>query len=280
MGASKICRNLGRSDISVTLAQELGRGGNAVNAERNHEIGVVACRDVLADVLARAGLGSPDSPALGVLARPETAASVDAARSRGASVASRQRMTLRAIRSSAAMRAMSMLWSPLPAPQPVGAAGPLTMAAVRLAIAGAGGRMGRVLTRIVNDTAVHFTTLLAPKAPFESPTNTDLFRAVERAAHELRAPVESGGPVPQVAPFELEKQRLQVTDTVTSIYEQGDPKLLAFASLALLLAVVFPLWKPLLVGAVGLLALNLERAAVEVARLPAIVTPRSVPWND
>lgn len=30
---------------------------------------------------------------------------------------------------------------------------------------------------------------------------------------------------------ELEKQRLQVTDTVTSIYEQGDPQLLAFASL-------------------------------------------------
>ncbi|MEO8337547.1 MAG: M20/M25/M40 family metallo-hydrolase [bacterium] len=40
------------------------------------------------------------------------------------------------------------------------------------------------LKRIVNDTAVHFTPLLAPKAPFESPTNTDLFRAVERAAHE------------------------------------------------------------------------------------------------
>lgn len=40
------------------------------------------------------------------------------------------------------------------------------------------------LQRIVNDTAVHFTPLLAPKAPFESPTNTDLFRAVERAAHE------------------------------------------------------------------------------------------------
>jgi acetylornithine deacetylase/succinyl-diaminopimelate desuccinylase-like protein len=40
------------------------------------------------------------------------------------------------------------------------------------------------LTRVVADTAVHFTTLLAPKPPFESPTNTDLFRAVERAAHE------------------------------------------------------------------------------------------------
>jgi acetylornithine deacetylase/succinyl-diaminopimelate desuccinylase-like protein len=40
------------------------------------------------------------------------------------------------------------------------------------------------LTRIVGDTAVHFTTLLAPKAPFESPVNTDLFRAVERAAEE------------------------------------------------------------------------------------------------
>ncbi len=40
------------------------------------------------------------------------------------------------------------------------------------------------LRRIVNDTAVHFTPLLAPKPPFESPTNTDLFRAIERAARE------------------------------------------------------------------------------------------------
>jgi acetylornithine deacetylase/succinyl-diaminopimelate desuccinylase-like protein len=40
------------------------------------------------------------------------------------------------------------------------------------------------LQRIVGDTAVHFTTLLAPKTPFESPVNTDLFRAVERAAKE------------------------------------------------------------------------------------------------
>ena len=40
------------------------------------------------------------------------------------------------------------------------------------------------LKRIVADTAVHFQTLLAPKAPFESPVNTDLFRAVERAAKE------------------------------------------------------------------------------------------------
>jgi acetylornithine deacetylase/succinyl-diaminopimelate desuccinylase-like protein len=40
------------------------------------------------------------------------------------------------------------------------------------------------LTRIVGDTAVHFTTLLAPKAPFESPVNTDLFHAIERAALE------------------------------------------------------------------------------------------------
>jgi acetylornithine deacetylase/succinyl-diaminopimelate desuccinylase-like protein len=40
------------------------------------------------------------------------------------------------------------------------------------------------LKRIVADTAVHFQTLLAPKPPFESPVNTDLFRAVERAARE------------------------------------------------------------------------------------------------
>ena len=40
------------------------------------------------------------------------------------------------------------------------------------------------LQRVVNDTAVHFTAELAPKAPFESPVNTDLFRAIERAAHD------------------------------------------------------------------------------------------------
>ena len=40
------------------------------------------------------------------------------------------------------------------------------------------------LKRVVGDTAVHFQTLLEPKAPFESPTNTDLFRAIERAAKE------------------------------------------------------------------------------------------------
>ena len=40
------------------------------------------------------------------------------------------------------------------------------------------------LKRIVNDTAVHFTTDLQPKTPLESPINTDLFRAIERAAHD------------------------------------------------------------------------------------------------
>ena len=40
------------------------------------------------------------------------------------------------------------------------------------------------LRRIVADSAVHFQTLLQPKPPFESPVNTDLFRAVERAAKE------------------------------------------------------------------------------------------------
>jgi acetylornithine deacetylase/succinyl-diaminopimelate desuccinylase-like protein len=41
-----------------------------------------------------------------------------------------------------------------------------------------------IITRIVDDTAVHFQPLIQPKTPFESPTNTDLFRAIERAAHE------------------------------------------------------------------------------------------------
>ena len=40
------------------------------------------------------------------------------------------------------------------------------------------------LQRLVGDTAVHFTTLLGPKTPLESPINTDLFHAIERAAHE------------------------------------------------------------------------------------------------
>jgi carboxypeptidase PM20D1 len=31
---------------------------------------------------------------------------------------------------------------------------------------------------------VHFTTLLQPKTPLESPIDTDLFRAIERAAHD------------------------------------------------------------------------------------------------
>ena len=40
------------------------------------------------------------------------------------------------------------------------------------------------LRRVVADTAVHFSPLIVPKAPFESPTNTDFFRAIDRAAHE------------------------------------------------------------------------------------------------
>ena len=41
-----------------------------------------------------------------------------------------------------------------------------------------------VLRRVVADTAVHFTPLITPKAPFESSANTDFFKAVERVAHE------------------------------------------------------------------------------------------------
>jgi acetylornithine deacetylase/succinyl-diaminopimelate desuccinylase-like protein len=40
---------------------------------------------------------------------------------------------------------------------------------------------------VVGDTAVHFSSILAPKTPLESPIDTDLFRAIERAAKE-RAP--------------------------------------------------------------------------------------------
>jgi acetylornithine deacetylase/succinyl-diaminopimelate desuccinylase-like protein len=40
------------------------------------------------------------------------------------------------------------------------------------------------LKAIVADTSVAWTTLLAPKAPLESPIDTDLFRAIERAARD------------------------------------------------------------------------------------------------
>ncbi len=40
------------------------------------------------------------------------------------------------------------------------------------------------LKAVVNDTAVRWTTLLEPKAPLENPTDTELFRAIERAARE------------------------------------------------------------------------------------------------
>jgi acetylornithine deacetylase/succinyl-diaminopimelate desuccinylase-like protein len=40
------------------------------------------------------------------------------------------------------------------------------------------------LKAVVADTAVKFSPLIVPKAPFESPTTSDFFRAVERAAHE------------------------------------------------------------------------------------------------
>ena len=42
----------------------------------------------------------------------------------------------------------------------------------------------QTLQRIVDDTAVHFTHLGNTKAPLESPIDTDLFRAIERAAHD------------------------------------------------------------------------------------------------
>lgn len=40
------------------------------------------------------------------------------------------------------------------------------------------------LKRVVGDSSVHWTPLLEPKAPLESPIDTDLFRAIERAAAE------------------------------------------------------------------------------------------------
>ncbi len=42
----------------------------------------------------------------------------------------------------------------------------------------------RTLQAVVGDTAVHFSTLLSPKTPLESPIDTDLFRAIEKAARD------------------------------------------------------------------------------------------------
>jgi acetylornithine deacetylase/succinyl-diaminopimelate desuccinylase-like protein len=44
----------------------------------------------------------------------------------------------------------------------------------------------RVLQAVVADTAVHFSTILQPKAPLESPLDSDVVRAVERAARDRR----------------------------------------------------------------------------------------------
>lgn len=43
------------------------------------------------------------------------------------------------------------------------------------------------LKGLVDDTAVHWSTILEPKTPLESPVDTELFRAIERAARD-RAP--------------------------------------------------------------------------------------------
>ena len=48
-------------------------------------------------------------------------------------------------------------------------------------------QMLATLKALVNDTAVHWSTILEPKTPLESPIDTDLFRAIERAAKD-RAP--------------------------------------------------------------------------------------------
>jgi acetylornithine deacetylase/succinyl-diaminopimelate desuccinylase-like protein len=48
-------------------------------------------------------------------------------------------------------------------------------------------QMLSTLKALVNDTAVHWSTILEPKTPLESPIDTDLFKAIERAARD-RAP--------------------------------------------------------------------------------------------
>ena len=45
----------------------------------------------------------------------------------------------------------------------------------------------RTLQQIVNATSVHFTGLLAPTPPLESPIEKDLFRAIEKASHDRDA---------------------------------------------------------------------------------------------
>ena len=40
------------------------------------------------------------------------------------------------------------------------------------------------LEKVVNDTAVHFSTSIPPKAAIDNPIDTELFRAIERASHD------------------------------------------------------------------------------------------------
>ena len=61
------------------------------------------------------------------------------------------------------------------------------------------------LKRVVADTAVHFTTLLAPKPPLASPATSAFFRAVERATYEDMLVNQIDAAISKSGPGSLEK---------------------------------------------------------------------------
>jgi acetylornithine deacetylase/succinyl-diaminopimelate desuccinylase-like protein len=67
-----------------------------------------------------------------------------------------------------------------------------------------------LLKRIVADTAIHFQTILEPKTPLQSPIDSDVVRAVERAARERRPGVLVTTPLQTGATDRPTYQRLGV----------------------------------------------------------------------
>jgi acetylornithine deacetylase/succinyl-diaminopimelate desuccinylase-like protein len=81
------------------------------------------------------------------------------------------------------------------------------------------------LQQVVGDTAVHFTTLLKPKTPLESPIDTDLFHAIERAAHEREPSAFVTTPMETAATDRPTYRRLGITTYGFSPFKVPRPEI-------------------------------------------------------
>ena len=81
------------------------------------------------------------------------------------------------------------------------------------------------LQQVVGDTAVHFTTLLKPKTPLESPIDTDLFHAIERAAHEREPSALVTTPMETAATDRPTYRRLGITTYGFSPFKVPRPEI-------------------------------------------------------